>query len=391
MKITRWRPPARQISNLVDAGSFERASEGSNAWTFEKEIPLLAAVADVIISRIGCAQFDQAELYKTMNALTFDPATDEFFIRELPVPSPGPRDVLVKVMACGLNPVDAKITGWKELVLDMDDNWTPGLDVSGEIVALGADVSEWKIGDRILYHGNMLRPHGGLADYAIHKADTLIPHPRVSAAIAAATPCAGWTAGRALHDKLRLTNAHSFLVTGGSGGVGGFAIQIARDLGVKQIITTCSAKNHDYVFALGATDAIDYHTEDVAARVRAITGGKGVNRALDAVGPDEDLAVAESLAFEGEMVELVDVVRPQEYHDVFSRALSFHQLALGAGHRAGAEAEKRIVQAGLSCCRMLDEGTLTVPQLETIPLAEAGSRLVAMRNRRSVGKTVVVL
>ena len=115
-----------------------------------------------------------------------------------------------------------------------------------------------------------------------------------------------------------------------------------------------------------------------------------MDRALDAVGPEEDLAVAESLAFEGEMVELVDVVRPQEYRDVFSRALSFHQLTLGAGHRAGAEAEKRIVQAGLSCCRMLDEGTLTVPQLETIPLAEAGNRLVAMRNRRSVGKTVVV-
>ena len=103
------------------------------------------------------------------------------------------------MMACGLNPVDAKITGWKEMVPDMDANWTPGLDVSGEIVALGAGVSE-------------------------------------------------------------------------------------------------------------------------------------------------------SLAFEGEMVELVDVVRPQEYRDVFSRALSFHQLALGAGHRAGAEAEKRIVQAGLACC-----------------------------------------
>ena len=334
---------------------------------------MLANGVDGIICRVGRARCAEAEFHKTMTSLTFDPATDEFSLRELPVPSPGPRDVLVKVMACGLNPVDAKITGWKEMVPDMDASWTPGLDVSGEIVALGSGVSEWKIGDGVLYHGNMLRPHGGLAEYAIHKA-----------------PCAGWTAWRALHDKLRLASAHSFLVTGGSGGAGGFAIQIARDLGGKQIITTCSAKNHDYVFSLGATDAIDYHTEDVAARVRAITGGKGVDRALDAVGPDEDLAVAESLAFEGEMVELVDVVRPQEYRDVFSRGLSFHQLALGAGHRAGADAEKKIVQAGLACCRMLEEGTLTVPQLETIPLAEAGNRLLAIRNRRSVGKTVVV-
>ena len=325
-----------------------------------------------------------------MKALTFDPTSDTFAIRDLPVPSPGPGDVLVKVAASGLNPVDAKITRWKAMVPDMNAAWTPGLDVSGEIVQVGAGVEGWKAGDRVLYHGNMLRPHGGLAEYAIHKAVTLIAHPPVSSAVAAATPCAGWTAWRALHNKLRLEQGHSFLVTGGSGGVGGFAIQIAKDLGLRQIIATCAAKNHAYVLSLGATAAIDYRTEDVAARVRELTGGRGVDRALDAVGPDEDLLVAEALAFEGEMVELVDVVRPGEYRDVFQRGLSFHQLSLGAGHRAGPEAEARIVQAGTACCRMLAERRLTVSVLETIPLADAGPRLVEIRERRSVGKTVVV-
>ncbi len=326
-----------------------------------------------------------------MLALTFNPANDTFAIRELPIPVPGSGDVLVRVAACGLNPVDAKITRWKAMVPDMDADWTPGLDVSGEIVQVGTGVEGWKAGDRVLYHGNMLRPHGGLAEYAIHKADTLIAHPPVSSAVAAATPCAGWTAWRALHDKLRIEREHSFLVTGGSGGVGGFAIQIAKDLGLQQIIATCSAKNHAYVLSLGATAAIDYRVEDVTARVRELTGGKGVDRALDTVGPDEDIVVAESLAFEGEMVELVDVVRPGAYRDVFQRGLSFHQLSLGAGHRAGPEAEARIVQAGIACSRMLTEGRLTVPVLETIPLTEAGPRLDEIRERRSVGKTVVVL
>jgi NADPH:quinone reductase-like Zn-dependent oxidoreductase len=326
-----------------------------------------------------------------MKALTFNPTNDTFAIRDLPVPTPGPGDALVKVAACGLNPVDAKITRWKAMGPDMGTDWTPGLDVSGEIVLAGAGVEGWKAGDRVLYHGNMLRPHGGLAEYAIHKANTLIAHPPVSSAVAAATPCAGWTAWRALHDKLRLEQDHSLLVTGGSGGVGGFAIQIAKDLGLRQIIATCSAKNHAYVLSLGATSAIDYRTEDVAARVRELTGGKGVDRALDTAGPDEDLVVAEGLAFEGEMVELVDVVRPGEYHDVFLRGLSFHQLSLGAGHRAGPEGEARIVRAGTACCRMLAEGRLIVPVLETIPLAEAGLRLIEIRGRRSVGKTVVVL
>jgi len=326
-----------------------------------------------------------------MKALTFNPTSDMFAVRDLPVPTPGPGDVLVKVAACGLNPVDAKITRWKAMVPEMDPDWTPGLDVSGEIVHVGAGVKGWNTGDRVLYHGNMLRPHGGLAEYAIQKADTLIAHPPVSPAVAAATPCAGWTAWRAIHDKLRLKPDHSFLVTGGSGGVGGFAIQIANDIGLRQIITTCSEKNHAYVHSLGATAAIDYRTEDVAARVHILTGGRGVDRALDTVGPDEDIVVADALAFEGEMLELVDVVRPGEYRDVFQRGLSFHQLSLGAGHRAGPEAEGRIVQAGVACCRMLAEGRLIVPKLETIPLAEAAHRLVEIRERRSVGKTVVVL
>jgi len=323
-----------------------------------------------------------------MNALTFDPTSDTFVLRELPVPSPGPSDVLVRVAACGLNPVDAKITRWKSMVPDMDACWTPGLDVSGEIVATGAAVTGWKPGDRVLYHGNMLLPHGGLAEHAIHKADTLIPHPQVSSEIAAATPCAGWTAWRAIHDKLRLAREHSFFIAGGSGAVGGFAIQMARDLGLEKIIVTCSEKNLAYALSLGATDAIDYRAGDVAARVKELTGGRGVDRALDAVGPDEDLAVAESLAFEGEMVELVDVVRPQEYRDVFLRGLSFHQLSLGSAHRSGGE--DRLVRAGLACCRMLEEGRLAAPVLDAIALAEAGARLVEIRNRRSAGKSVVV-
>lgn len=326
-----------------------------------------------------------------MKALTFDPATDTFTIRDLPVPQPGPGDVLVRVDACGLNPVDAKITRWKAMVPEMDASWTPGLDVSGQIAGLGPGVEGWSVGDRVLYHGDMLRPHGGLAEFAIHRAGTLIAHPPVAGILAAATPCAGWTAWRALHDKLRLGREHSFFVAGGSGGVGSFAIQIASGLGLRQIIATCSAKNHAYVRSLGATSAIDYRSGDVAARVREITDGWGVDRALDAVGPDEDLAVAEALAFEGEMVELVDDIRPNKYRDIFQRGLSFHQFSLGAGHRAGPQGEARIVRAGIACCRMLAAGQLAVPVLDSIPLDQAGARLTEIRSRRSIGKSVVVL
>ena len=152
----------------------------------------------------------------TMTACCFDPATDTFSVQTLPIPEPGPLDVRVRVSACALNPVDAKIATWKGMVSDMPSTFVPGLDVSGVIDAVGDDVSGWAVGDAVLYHGDMTRSSGGFAEYAIHDCRTLLSHPTVSPTDAAATPCAGWTSYRALHDKLKITSADTLLITGSS-------------------------------------------------------------------------------------------------------------------------------------------------------------------------------
>lgn len=324
-----------------------------------------------------------------MKALTFDPASDRWTIRERPMPEPGPGDVLVRVAACGLNPVDAKISQWKRLAPAMTDRWTPGLDVSGRIEAVGSAVTRWAIGDRVLYHGDMFRPHGGLAEYALHDAATLLAHPGVPVTIAAATPCAGWTAWRALHDKLRASAADTLLVAGGAGGVGGFALQMARHAGLRTIIATCSSRNTDYVRRLGATHIIDYQHEPVVARARAITEERGVTLGLDTVGPDNDILVADALGFEGRMVELVAVVRPERYRDAFMKGLTFHQFSLGSGHRNGVAAQEQLVAAGRACNAMLERGQLLVPELKTIGLDEAASALGEMLGQHTRGKIVV--
>ncbi|MBK1879834.1 zinc-binding dehydrogenase [Pelagicoccus mobilis] len=324
-----------------------------------------------------------------MKALTFDPQTDRFNVAELPVPEAKHSDVLIKVDACGLNPVDAKIHLWKSMAPKMDKTWTPGLDVSGHIVATGDQVENWRVGDRVLCHGDMLRPHGGFAEYTIQNCEALIPHPELSAETAAATPCAGWTAWRALVDKLHASQNHSILITGGSGGVGGFATQIAAHLKVQTIIVTCSATNHPYVKELGATHAIDYKTEDVVAQVLQITDGQGVSIGLDTVGPDNDRDVANSLAFEGQMVELVDVVRPSEYKDSFMKGLSFHQLSLGAGHRNGDAAKANLVNAGKAFSALVEQGKIRVPRLKAVSFAELADALLGIREQRTVGKLVV--
>ncbi len=324
-----------------------------------------------------------------MKALTFNPKNNLFSISKLPIPAIEGTDVLVKVDACGLNPVDAKISLWKLMVQGMDETWVPGLDVSGHIVKVGNKVKRWKPGDQILCHGDMFRPHGGFSEYTVQDADAIIPHPDVAPEVAAATPCAGWTAWRALNDKLKAGEHRSILITGGSGGVGGFATQIASYFNLEKIIVTCSASNHRYVAGLGATDAVDYKSEDVVARVLEITAQQGVDIGLDTVGPDNDVIVANCLRFEGQMVELVDTVRPLDYRDAFMKGLSFHQFSLGSGHRNGADAKKNLILAGKKFSSLLEQEKIKVPALEVVTLEQTGERLKEILRQRTVGKIVM--
>jgi len=221
---------------------------------------------------------------------------------------------------------------------------------------------------------------------------TLVAHPvGVDAATAASTPCAGWSAWRALRDRLRISSTDSLLVDGGAGGVGGFALQVARDAGLSSVIATTSARNADYVRSLGATHVVDYTREDVVARVRDITGGVGVTRGLDTVGGGNARLVADSLGFEGEMVELVDVVDATAFGRAFDLGLGFHQLSLGSGHRNGEAGRRTLTRTGTAFSRALEEGRVTAPQLEVIDLDDAGDALTAMLAQRTVGKVVVRL
>lgn len=324
-----------------------------------------------------------------MKAVIFDFVQDKFLLNDIPVPAPGDHDVLIKVDYCGLNPVDAKIRQWKGAIAGQGAYWVAGLDVSGTIVQRGSQVTQWKTGDRVLCHGNMFRQHGGFAEYTVQAADVLIPHPNVAAEIAAASPCAGWTALRALTDKLQVTANDSILVLGGSGGVGSFALQLAKYFGLHPIITTCSVENKDYVTGLGADYVIDYKSEDVVKRVAEITNKEGVTTGLDTVGGENDILLANTLAYEGRMVELVRTLRPEVYNQAFMQGLSFHQLSLGSGHRNGPAGKGRMLDAGKRFSALLEQGIFTIPRLEKISLEQLPDTLQKMLEQHTVGKIVV--
>lgn len=191
---------------------------------------------------------------------------------EVPVPNANADEVLLKLEATSLNPVDWKIQkGMLRPILPRKFPTIPGTDVAGEVVQVGSGVSKFKAGDKVVAILNHLNG-GGLAEYAAAKESlTVIRPPEVSAAEGASLPVAGLTAHQALTqvcgiklDGTETGEKKNILITAGSGGVGHYAIQLAK-LGNTHVTTTCGARNIDFVKSLGADEVIDYRTPEGAA------------------------------------------------------------------------------------------------------------------------------
>jgi NADPH:quinone reductase-like Zn-dependent oxidoreductase len=190
-------------------------------------------------------------------------------IKELEQPVPKDNEVLIRVHAASVNPLDWRLK-----------NERPGVDVAGEIVAVGRTVTQFKPGDAVFGGGK-----GAFAEYACAREEKLAPKPdSVSFDQAAAVPIAGLTALQALRDKGHLQPGQKVLINGAAGGLGTFAVQIAKSFGAN-VTGVCSTKNVDLVRSLGADRVIDYSREDFAednARYDLLLDNVG-NRALTAM------------------------------------------------------------------------------------------------------------
>ncbi|MBA0732389.1 hypothetical protein Gogos_016486 [Gossypium gossypioides] len=189
---------------------------------------------------------------------------------EVPIPTPNKGEILLKLEATSLNPVDWKIQkGMLRPFLPRKFPYIPATDVAGEVVKVGPGVTNYKAGDKVV---SMLHHFtgGGLAEYAVAKENlTVARPPEVSAAEGAGLPVAGLTAHQALTQSagVKLDGSGqqvNLLITAASGGVGQYAVQLAK-LGNTHVTATCGARNLDFVKSLGADEVLDYKTPDGAA------------------------------------------------------------------------------------------------------------------------------
>jgi alcohol dehydrogenase len=182
-------------------------------------------------------------------------------VEEVARPEPGPRDVLVKVHATAVNPVDWKIRGGgQRTVIRYRLPWILGLDVSGVVQAVGADVTRFSVGDEVWSSPIHTRP-GCYAEYVCIDERQVARKPsNIDHQQAASMPLVGLTAYQCIIDKGKLQAGQRVLIHAGAGGVGSFAIQLAKHLGA-HVITTCSARNADFVRELGADEVVDYNEQ----------------------------------------------------------------------------------------------------------------------------------
>lgn len=208
---------------------------------------------------------------------------DVFEERDLPTPQPGPEDVLVRVHATSVNPVDYKIRqqgSWAGI----EPPAVLGYDVAGVVEQVGADVTDFKPGEKVFYTPEIYgHPNGSDAEYHVARASIVARMPaNLSFEEAASLPLAGGTAWVALIDRMQVHPAETVLIHG-AGGVGSLAIQIAKAAGAR-VIASAGTASLDLAKSLGADVVIDYHNDDLASVVTRETAGQGVDATFDTVG-----------------------------------------------------------------------------------------------------------
>ncbi len=224
-------------------------------------------------------------------------------IGDLPTPTPQPDEVLVRVAAASVNPVDTYIRAGK-VAMNLPKPYVLGCDLAGTVVAVGQAVKRYQVGDRVWgSNQGLLGRQGTFAEFAAVQEDWLYPLPNsVKEADAAALALVGITAHLGLFWRTQLKPYETVFVNGGSGGVGLCVVQMAKAVGAKVIATAGHADKIECLKQLGVDLVLNYKTDNIVEAVKEFTNGKGVHVHYDTVPPSEFERAVELMAQRGRMV-----------------------------------------------------------------------------------------
>ncbi len=307
---------------------------------------------------------------------------------ERPVPQPGKGEVLIEVHAAGINRPDVlQRMGKYEPPPGASD--IPGLEVSGIVAALGEGVTDIKVGDKVC----ALLAGGGYAEYVTAPSAQVLPIPAgLSMVEAACLPETFFTVWSNVFDRGRLKEGETFLVHGGSSGIGTTAIPLAKAFGAKVFTTAGSAEKCAVCVELGADRAINYKDEDFVEVIKAETNGRGVDVVLDMVGGDYIARTISIMATEGRHVSIAFLQSPKvalNFFPVMTKRLTL----TGSTLRARPIADKKAIADQLreKVWPLIAGGKIAPRVYKTFPLADASDAHVLMESSQHIGKIALVV
>ena len=269
---------------------------------------------------------------------------EAFELREVPKPVPGAGQVLVRVHATSINPLDFQVRrgDYPDLV---PLPAITGHDVSGVVEEIGPGVTAFAPGDEVWYTPQIFQGSGSYAEYHV-AAENIIGRKPASLdhLEAASLSLVGGTAWEALVVRAALRVGESILVHGGAGGVGHVAIQLAKSIGAR-VLTTVRKENFEFARSLGADVVIDYESEDYVQAVMRETGGHGVDVVFDTIGGDTLSRTPEALAQLGRLVTIVDIAQPQNLIHAWGKNASYH-FVFTRQHRGKLDELAALVERG---------------------------------------------
>jgi NADPH2:quinone reductase len=305
-----------------------------------------------------------------------------------PVPQPGPNEILIKVAAAGVNRPDvAQRSGAYPPPPGASD--LPGLEVAGEVVAVGTEARKHRVGDKVM----SLVAGGGYAQYCIAQDDQAMAIPAALSMLeAGATPETLMTVWHNVFERGALKPGETLLIHGGSSGIGTMAIQLAKAFGSKVIVTVGSKDKADACLKLGADRAINYKTEDFVAEVKTATDGKGADVILDMVGGDYIERNYEAAAMDGRVVQIAFLGGPKANVN-FARLMVKRLHHTGSTLRPRSNADKAAMVAAIEAKVMplVRDGRVKPLIDSTFPLEKAADAHRRMETSEHVGKIVLAV
>lgn len=305
-----------------------------------------------------------------------------------PVPAPGAGELLVKVAAAGVNRPDvAQRSGSYPPPPGASD--LPGLEIAGEVVAVGPGTTRHKIGDKVM----SLVAGGGYAEYCIAPDAQAISVPDALSIIeAGATPETLMTVWHNVFERGKLQAGETMLIHGGSSGIGTMAIQLAKAFGAKVIVTVGSQDKADACLKLGADHAINYKTQDFVAISRDFTGGNGPNLIIDMVGGDYIEKNYDAAAMDGRIVQIAFLGGPKATVN-FAKLMTKRLVHTGSTLRPRSPADKAAMVSVIEAKVMpLIRAGKVKPLIDsTFPLSGAADAHRRMETSQHVGKIVLTV